>query len=150
MREGGRWPSQIGCTLVGFQWKILFLDPTCDVPLYWFRFCFGSEVCLSRCLVLQIHFSFLCSYLLQPGFSVPYFPPGCPLDSSPTSRPLLSVSEFCFSGGLCDIPPPSRDGQFKQDPYEVPTPKHWRIIHTYMTLIQSYYMNSWVTKEIHR
>jgi hypothetical protein len=37
-----------------------------------------------------------------------------------------------------------------QDPYEVPTLKHWRIIHTYMTRIKSYYMNSWVTKEIHR
>jgi hypothetical protein len=37
-----------------------------------------------------------------------------------------------------------------QDPYEVPTPKPWCIIHTYMAWIQSYYMNSWVTKEIHR
>jgi hypothetical protein len=37
-----------------------------------------------------------------------------------------------------------------QDPYEVPTLKHWRIIHTYMARLQSYYINSWVTKEIQR
>jgi hypothetical protein len=33
-----------------------------------------------------------------------------------------------------------------QDSYEMSTPKHWRIIHTYMTRIKSHYMNSWVTK----
>jgi hypothetical protein len=37
-----------------------------------------------------------------------------------------------------------------QDPYEVPTLKHWRIIHTYMAWIQSYCMNSGVIKEIHK
>jgi hypothetical protein len=33
-------------------------------------------------------------------FRFPIFQPGCPLESSPTSRRLPSVSEFCFSGGL--------------------------------------------------
>jgi hypothetical protein len=50
----------------------------CDVPLDWFQFCFRSEICLDQFLVLQIRFSFLCSYLPRLGFSVPYFQPGCP------------------------------------------------------------------------
>jgi hypothetical protein len=77
--------------------KFIFRSYVCCSPLL---ISILSEVCLGRFLVLQIRFPFFCSYLLRSGFSVPYFPPGCPLDSSPMSRRLPSVSEFCFSGGL--------------------------------------------------
>jgi hypothetical protein len=50
----------------------------------------------------------------------------------------------------CDIPPLKEMVSPNQDPHEVPTPKYWCIIHTYIARIKSYYMNSWVTKEIHR
>jgi hypothetical protein len=67
MREGEWWSLWIGCTLVDSQWKNSFLDPTVFDPAD--SFLFSAHIFCGQ------------------DFQFPIFQPGCPLDSSPTSRP---------------------------------------------------------------